>query len=518
MAEEIKETTTQDAPDFNVIWHNFANAARRLLWLAVVVGLLVGAYAFYSAEKSFVPKYRSEAVFFVHANYADTTDITSTSAYMNQSAAKSLASTFYYVVSSEHSRMLLQRELGGPVNGTITAFSTADSALFTMRVTSTDAQDSYDILLATIKVYPQVAGSVLGDTAINVIVLPTQAPTEPINSSGALKSALIAFAITFLLCLLGIFLLSMTRKTVHSSEDLRKVLNLKCLGYVPSVHLKKHSNQSSLHVTITNPRVSSIFGESMRSLSLKVQKLMGEGKVLLVTSTLPDEGKTTISTNLALSLSKAGKRTILIDGDLRKQSLKGSLGINESSEGLVEILSGSSKDFHLLSVPDSKLVLLSGDKTIDRPQPLLDSAQFAQVIDMLRQKLDYIIIDSPPAAFLADAVTIAKYADATLYVVRQDHANSSQIVDSIHSLSGSGTNLIGCVLNQTQAGTTRYGYGSKYGGGYGYGYSYGYKYASSYYGKGHYHKSTADDLTEQINDITQNVEEAPPASDAPNPQ
>lgn len=510
MDEEIKEPSARNDVDFNIIWHNFVNAARRLIWIAVALSLLVAAYAYYVAERDFVPKYRSEAVFTVHANYADTTDITSSSAYMNQSAAKSLAATFTYVISSEHARMLLQRELGGVINGNITAFSTADAALFTMRVTSTDAQDSYDILLATIEVYPQVAGSVLGDTAINVIVLPTQAPTEPINSSGALKSALTVFCIVFLVCLLAIFLLSMTRKTVHSSEDLRKVLNLKCLGYVPSVRLKKHSRKSSLHITITNPRVSSVFSESVRSLSLKVQKLMGEGKVLLVTSTLPDEGKTTISTNLALSLSKAGKRTILIDGDLRKQSLKQSLGIQESSEGLVEILSGSSKNFRLLAVPDSKLVVLSGDKTIDRPQPLLDSARFAQVIDMLRQKLDYIIIDSPPAAFLADALTIAKYADATLYVVRQDHANSSQIIDAIHSLSASGTDLIGCVLNQTQAGTTRYGYGSKYGGGYGYGYSYGYKYASSYYGTGRYRKSTAETLTQDINDIAQSEEDEPP--------
>lgn len=505
MDEPIKEAPSQNEPNLNILWHNFINAARRLLWIAVIVALLAGAYAYYSAESSFVPRYRSEAVFTVHANYADTTDITSVSAYMDQSAAKSLASTFSYVITSEHSRMLLQRVLGGSINGIITAFSTADSALFTMRVTSTNAQDAYNILLATIEVYPQVAGSVLGDTAINVIVMPTQAPTEPINSSGAVDSALTTFFVVFLLGLVGIFLLSMTRKTVHSSEDLRKVLNLKCLGYVPSVRLKKHSKKSSLHVTITNPRISSVFGESIRSLSLKVQKQMGDGKVLLITSTLPDEGKTTISTNLALSLSKAGKRTILIDGDLRKQSLKETLGIDEPSEGLVEVLSGSSKNFRLLAVPDSKLVLLSGDKTIDRPQSLLDSARFAQVIDMLRQKLDYIIIDSPPAAFLADAVTIAKYADATLYVVRQDHANSSQIIDSIHSLSSSGTNLIGCVLNQTQAGTTRYGYGSRYGGGYGY--AYGYKYASSYYGKGHYRKSTADDLTQRINDITQNDDE-----------
>lgn len=495
--------------DFSVLLHNFVKAVQRFFWFALALTLIVTVYSYYKTNSSYTPLYSSEAVFSVHANYADMTDITSDNPYMDRSAAQSLSATFQYVISSEHARMLLVRELGRNVNGTITAVATAESALFTMRVVSNNAQDAYDILLVTIDVYPQVASSILGDTQINIINLPTEPPSAPINANDALSSALTAGVFAFLVALAGIFLLSMSRRTVHSAEDLRKLVNLKCLAYVPSVRLKKHSNVKNLHLLITNPRVSTVFNESVRALRIKIQKQMAQtnGQILLITSTLPNEGKTTIATNLALSLSAEGKRVILIDGDLRKQSLKGTLGIDAPSEGLVEVLSGSSKNFHLLNVPNSNLLLLSGDKTIDQPQPLLDTDRFRQVLDLLRTKLDFIIIDSPPAAFLGDAATIAKYADATLYVVRQDLANSAQIVDSIQALSTNDINLIGCVLNHTQAGTTRYGYGSKYAGNYGY--AYGYKYSTSYYGSRNRYsdsQSAAGKLTKEISDTAEAAE------------
>ena len=496
--------------DFSVILHNFINAAKHFLWIVVILSLLVGLYIGYTANRSYVPYYRTQAIFSVRASYSATTDILSHSNFMDKSAAMTLSATFPYVIESEHARMLLSRELGGTPNGTIVATATAEAALFTMTVTSNNAQDAYDVLLAAITVSPQAASSILGDTQLNVINCPVSPPTIPINTNTAVETAIRYTVVVFLVGVIGIFILSLTRKTVHSAEDLRNLVNLKCLSYVPSVTLKKHSNTSNLHVLITNPRVSSSFNESIRNLRVKIQKLMAKtgAQVLLITSTLPNEGKTTVATNLALSLASEGKRVILIDGDLRKQALKGTLGIHASSDGLVEILAGNTKNFRLLNVPKSTLLLLSGDETVDQPQPLLDTPRFQQLLELLRKKLDYIIIDSPPAGILSDAATTAKYADATLYIVRQDLANSTQILDSIQTLSANNVNLIGCVLNHTQAGTTRYGYGSKYGAGYGY--TYGYKYSSSYhsYGYGRYTdaEKTAKTLTKEITDTTESVD------------
>lgn len=494
--------------DFNlsVIVHNFFNAARRLIWFVLVISLLLGVGTYIRTENAYTPHYTASAVFAVNANYSSTTDITSQSDFMDASAALSLSQTFPYVIRSENTLMLLRQELGtNHINGSITATSTADVGLFTLTVVSSDPQDAYDILLAVIEIYPQAASSILGDTQIEIIKLPLEPPAVPTNTSGALQSALTWAGISFLAGVVLIFLFSMTRKTVHSAEDLRKLVNLKCLAYIPKVRLKKHSNSANRTITITNPHINPSFNESLRNLRIKLQKALpsAESQVLLVTSTLPNEGKTTVATNLALSLAAEGKNVLLIDGDLRKQALKETLGLDQPSDGLVDLLQGSSKNFRLLTVPKSTLLLLSGDNTSEQPHTLLDTPRMHQIISLLREKLDFIIIDSPPAGILSDATTLAKYTDATLYVVRQDLASTTQILESIQTLSSNGVNLIGCVLNQIQAGTTRYGYGSKYNSSYGY--TYGYKYANNNYGYGVQRnryaqaEKAADLLTSEIN-------------------
>ena len=500
MNEEEKRINLSISP--RVLLHNFLTAASHLLWLIILLSIVVGALTYVRKDRSYSPVYSSSAVFSVKACFVSTTDITSNSAYLDKNAALTLSRTFPYVINSENTKMLLSAELGtSRLPGTVSAYSTADAGLFTMTAVSENPQSAYDLLLATINVYPQAASSILGDTQIEIINLPLAPSTTPTYPNTAFQSAVKYALIVFAVGLLGIFMLSLTRKTVHSADDLRKLVNLKCFGYVPLIKLKKHSNQSNLSITITNPRVGSSFNESIRNLRIKIAKSLKakNAKVLMVTSTIPNEGKTTIATNLALSLASEGKRVILIDGDLRKQSLKTAIGVSQPSDGLVEILSGSTKNFRLLNVPNSTLLLLSGDMTSDQPQPLLDTSRMKQVLDLLRDKLDYIIIDTPPAGILSDAATIAKYCDATLYIVRQDLANSTQILNAIQTLSAVGTDLIGCVLNQTQAGTTRYGYGSKYSN---YGYSnygykgYGYKYAG--YGKKNSRYKEVEELAQEI--------------------
>ena len=211
---------------------------------------------------------------------------------------------------------------------------------------------------------------------------------------------------------------------------------------------------------------------------------MHMGVTVSVISGKGGTGKTTLCAGIAACLAAEGKRVILIDGDLRKQSLKPLFGIGAHSDGLVEVLSGKAKNFRLLPVPDSGLLLLSGDGTVAQPQRLLGSPRMGQILELLRQKLDYILIDTPPAGVLSDAAALAKYADGAIYVVRQDMANSVQIVNSVQSLSGA-VPLYGCVLNCTQAGTTRSGY--RYG--YRYGYQYGY---SSYSHYSHYSSDSGD--------------------------
>lgn len=507
MNEEHRSEQEQEL-DLHLLLHNFLHAAKRLIWFVLPVVLIVGALTYVRTDRAYQPLYSSSAVFSVKACYSASTDITSNSPYFDSNAAVMLSQTFPYIIGSENTQLLLKDALDLPyIPGSVSAYSTAESALFTMIATGSDPQLTYDLLNAAIAVYPQAASSILGDTQIDVINKPMTPPTAPINQNTAMNTAVKYSVITFVLGLAVIFLISLTRKTVHSAEDLRRLVNLKCFGYVPFIRPKKHSERSSAFITITNPRLGSAFNEAIRSICGKLQRTLAttDAHVLMITSTLPGEGKTTVATNLALSLAAAGKRVILIDGDLRKQSLKQTLGVRQSSDGLVEVLSGKSQNFRLLNIPNSTLLLLSGDETTDRPQPLLDTPRMRQILTLLRGKLDYIIIDTPPAGVVSDAATIAKFVDATLYVVRQDMANTSQILGAIQTLASCGVNLTGCVLNRTQAGTTRYGYGSKYAG---YGYGYGYRYGSYGYGAKCAYDEKATEAAQSLTDTIKDAAEA----------
>ena len=432
----MEEQTTQGI-DLSVFLHNFRRTLQHFFWVPIVLGLLLGGVSWLRAARSYAPVYQSSAVFSVSAGFSSSTDILSHSTYLDSNAAAQLSATFPYVLQSDRMQLLLQQELGdqrAPVS--LSASSVADAALFTLTATGSDPQAVYDTLLAAIEVYPAAATTILGDTQIQVIDQPVEPSAAPINANTALQTGI--------------------RREAPS-------------------------------LLLTHAGTGSDFSEAMRNLSLKLQRITSKhgAKVVLITSTVPGEGKTTVASNLALALAAEGKRVILIDGDLRKQSLKPLFGIGAHSDGLVEVLSGKAKNFRLLPVPDSGLLLLSGDGTVAQPQRLLGSPRMGQILELLRQKLDYILIDTPPAGVLSDAAALAKYADGAIYVVRQDMANSVQIVNSVQSLSGA-VPLYGCVLNCTQAGTTRSGYR------YGYRYGYQYGYSSHYSHYSHYSSDAGD--------------------------
>ena len=457
----MEEQTTQGI-DLSVFLHNFRRTLQHFFWVPIVLGLLLGGVSWLRAARGYAPVYQSSAVFSVSAGFSSSTDILSHSTYLDSNAAAQLSATFPYVLQSDRMQLLLQQELGdqrAPVS--LSASSVADAALFTLTATGSDPQAVYDTLLAAIEVYPAAATTILGDTQIQVIDQPVEPSAAPINANTALQTGIRRGVVGLVLGLVLVALLSLTRRTVHSAEDLHRLISLSCLSSIPAVRRGKRTRREAPSLLLTHAGTGSDFSEAMRNLSLKLQRITSKhgAKVVLITSTVPGEGKTTVASNLALALAAEGKRVILIDGDLRKQSLKPLFGIGAHSDGLVEVLSGKAKNFRLLPVPDSSLLLL-------------------------RQKLDYILIDTPPAGVLSDAAALAKYADGAIYVVRQDMANSVQIVNSVQSLSGA-VPLYGCVLNCTQAGTTRSGY--RYG--YRYGYQYGY---SSYSHYSHYSSDSGD--------------------------
>jgi capsular exopolysaccharide synthesis family protein len=249
--------------------------------------------------------------------------------------------------------------------------------------------------------------------------------------------------------------------------------------------------------------------EAIRSITSRIEKDMqsNEYKVLLVTSTLPKEGKSTFAINLALTLSKFGKRVMLIDGDLRNPSLRELSGAKGASYNMEEFLSKkvSLKDA-LINIADTRVVLIAADKPTPNPIEHINSKQMHVIIEQCKSVADYVIIDAPACAGVADAVALSKYTDAAIYVVREDYAKVDTILDVLQELSYTKKPILGSVLNDSigQLGLN-YGYGRGYGYGYGRGYGYGYGYGYGGYGYGYgygkgYGYGYGESAYEKVND------------------
>jgi receptor protein-tyrosine kinase len=270
-----------------------------------------------------------------------------------------------------------------------------------------------------------------------------------------------------------VVLLILAKNTVHNEEELRKTLNTPCLGQIPSVKLTKKAPHPLVH----RRKSDSGFGESVRLLLLRVEKAMEEEnkKVLLVSSAVPGEGKTTVSVNLAAALAQKGKRVLLVDCDLRNPSVVKTLSTKNCPVGneksIVDYMGGKVTVIDMIQPTDQEnLFVISGGpgKTADYTA-MLSHERMARLIQAGRNLYDYVILDTPPCSLLTDAAEVAEYAEAGLIVIRQDYAARDQIVDGIQRLGDSKLPIIGCVLNNVHKSLSG-----------GYGYAYGYRYG---YGK-----------------------------------
>lgn len=181
-------------------------------------------------------------------------------------------------------------------------------------------------------------------------------------------------------------------------------------------------------------------------------------KVISETSTIPDEGKTVTTFNLAKVFAEMGKKVLLIDADLRRSSLKNYLMINTKDiPGLSEALTNQSETYICDTNIANLSIMLSG-KRPPNPSEMLSNNRFNKVIDDLKDDYDYIIIDTPPVAAGADASIIGRVADGIILVIRNDFTKKNAVKRSLKELEANGGRVIGCVLNRVKKDSSEYGH------------------------------------------------------------
>ena len=312
---KIDRTDEEGLIDLSRLLREARSVLRRLYWLPLALAAVMALLICLHGWRSYQPMYASEATFTIQVVSGTGSDIAGGGyGYYDKATAEQLGKTFPYLIQSDLMRGKLCRAMGvTTLNGTITAQTVSDTNLFTIRVTSPSAQDAKAILDKVIELYPDVAGYVIGSTSMNLLTQP-QAATEPYNAFHPLRSAAKGAALGLVLGLAVVLLCAAARRTVRDTEDVRMKLNQTCLAALPKVRFKQRGKGGGEELmSIQNEHVSSAFQEGVRSLRIKLLRELPEGegcRTILVTSTLPGEGKTTVAVNLAQSLSRGGLRAV----------------------------------------------------------------------------------------------------------------------------------------------------------------------------------------------------------------
>lgn len=219
--------------------------------------------------------------------------------------------------------------------------------------------------------------------------------------------------------------------------------------------------------------------ESLRVLKTNIQFCGDDIQTILITSSIPNEGKSTVSMDLGRSLTESGKRVLLIDTDMRKSVLIGrhrAKNVNGGEIfGLSHFLSGQKKLEEVLYATNiPKMFMLFAGPSVPNPTEILDKKYFTELIDFAKKHFDYILIDCAPLGVAIDAAVVAKHCDGAIIVVAQGMASGRMISRVKRQLETSGVRILGAVLNKVKM--KKIGYGSYYGGYYG-------SYYGSYYGR-----------------------------------
>ncbi len=264
------------------------------------------------------------------------------------------------------------------------------------------------------------------------------------------------------------FLLAMLDNTINDVEQLHQITNIGHLGVAPDIELDESAAEDDLSQrrmmdTILHHDPGSSFSESIQSVrtSLSYARAGGFPQSIMLTSSVAGEGKSTICMNLAISCANAGKRVIVIEGDLRRSRLYKIFGV-PSAPGLSDHLVGSNPavPYTVSQIPNLS-ILVAGSKT-PNPVDLLGSSAMQDLINEYKQQYDLVLVDCPPVLMLADSVMVSRMVEAVLFVVSAHATPKDSVKNSINRLRMVGAPLIGTVLNKLQAQHTGYYYDYRY--------------------------------------------------------
>jgi len=440
-------------------------------WMIIVIATLVGVGVAAAWSLTRTPQYEAQSTVFVSTQAGSTIGELQQGSNFTQARVQTYTNLVRTPIVVNP--VIAELGLGKTANelaATVEASAALNTTLITITVTSPDPVEAADVanalgasLKSVVERLETPNGTDVSPVRIERVkdALPPLSPSSPNVPLNLALGALVGLALG-----IGVAVLRSVLDTrIRTPRDVEQVTDRPLLGAI-AFDPKAKERPLIVHADPLSPRA-----ESFRALRTNLQFLETDGRAsFVVTSSIPDEGKSTTAINLAIALADAGKRVALLDTDLRKPKVAEYLGA-EGGAGLTDVLIGRARlGDVMLPWGNRSLYVLPAGKIPPNPSELLGSKTMQQLLEVLERDFDVVLCDAPPLLPVTDAAILAKATTGAILVIAAGHTNRHQLSGAVDALQTAGAHIAGLAMTMVPTrGPDSYAYG------YGYGYGqYGY--------------------------------------------
>ena len=372
----------------------------------------------------------------------------------SEEEGEEIATALGYILSSNLFTNEVKKELGvKKLEGSYSIENVPGTNVMKIRAEATTPQISYRMLNSMMGRYEEVASLVIGETRLEVIDK-MQVPIKPSNQLNHMKNLLIFGSAGLTVAILFYGVLSFLRDTIKEKNDVKNKLQVRLLANIvkePKTIVKWGKIQKKKALLVTQMTTSYEFVEAFRRLRIRfeAQARKKDYKIVSVSSTMENEGKSSIILNLAITLAKHGKKVLLVDLDLGKPALHKLLDMNVE-HGIEEALQGKFPLQQTITTHErTKIDCAYTKRGVSKRLELLENPMLEEWLQECRKHYDYVLIDTPPSHMMSDSRIVSQYADALILVVCQNVVPTPLVNRTIEHYIMQGTPVMGCVLNRS---------------------------------------------------------------------
>lgn len=454
------------------------------LWKIAIVTVLFGSIFLFVSYQFMTPMYRTSTSFYVN-NKLSLNGVTTNISSNDLVTSISLVNSYIAILDNRDilNEVIDYADLDithSQLSGMISTYVVKETGVFRVTVSSSDPVVAATVAESIAHIVTTHISDIIEGSSVKVIDYPV-VPNAP-YSPNHIKNAAMGLFIGFVLSAGFVALIEILDTKIKSEDELKRYCNYPILTVIPDMnstsakeYYKKYGSNSYGNYSQNNAdnnnepkrgtlckNIDFATTEAYKLLRTKLQYSLTDSQkcqIFVVSSSIPGEGKSVSSINLAYSLAQLNKKVLLIDADMRRPTLASKLSI-PNYPGLSEFLTGfmgmdellqqySDDGEHIVSV-------LTAGSIPPNPVELIDSPKMTQAFEILKEQFDYIIVDTPPVGDVSDALVASKYADGVLLVVRHNYCKHAALRNTVQQFEFVNAKILGTVFNCLGCNTNKY--------------------------------------------------------------